>query len=514
MSLEWSTPDRHDGIRSLPLLANELYFIIFDQIPTHPAETTEWHYRQTLASLCLVCRFFRAICQPLLFKTLTFRGSRPDMTPHRTWFKKIDEKDSRSTVLAGYVERCQLISWTHAGWAFAMFFEMYMKAVGKFRNVHVLELRSVDIPSTFWQISAVMRNVTTVLFFGCNFQSLRGSHTYDPDAEDSWTSLSVFRCENFLPAHIVKIISLTNLKSLRALHTDELPLFVTTLLRRAPDSPVEELSLEFTGGWTAPTSLPHISAILARTYNVTKLSLTRIPRAMNHVAADTLIIPSTALPRLQSLRCPVDWAPDLAKNRPVQNLQIEEAFFGSPITDAVVLSSISVSNALLTQLELPVEAFSRAPVYEQCPGLQKLILVIKGKVFPRGIRGQLEDVCRAWKPEVRRPRSLTCNFVTHAVRFDLPLQRDLILEKLVASFPFTQHISFSHFFEWHRCSDTAEWLLYMTGSRQELRMALRVVTHERHGNSPIKDYNGFFASLFSKEEITPQLRITLGLIAL
>lgn len=60
-------------------------------------------------------------------------------------------------------------------------------------------------------------------------------------------------------------------------------------------------------------------------------------------------------------------------------------------------------------------------------------------------------------------------------------------------------------------SGIAKWQLYFTGNREAFKERLEEMIDVYHGNGATTDYNGFFASLFTEDELTPGLLTAFGL---
>ena len=112
-------PERRKGNHRLSPIALDVYLLIFDELQWPQREPDFYKFRKTMLSLCRVCRLFKTLCQPYLFKytVLPYHPSDSDRTddgpqPGRlSWFSGIKDDNPSATWLASCVQRCVLLPW-------------------------------------------------------------------------------------------------------------------------------------------------------------------------------------------------------------------------------------------------------------------------------------------------------------------------------------------------------------------------------------------------------------------
>ncbi|EMD35513.1 hypothetical protein CERSUDRAFT_96628 [Gelatoporia subvermispora B] len=296
------------------------------------------------------------------------------MSARRTWFNALGEKDFRATTLAIQAEHCQFVAWTLDNWAITAFLEMHLNAIRHFSNIHTLEFHSVHIPVSIWDLRGPFQNVKSMLFSECRFEAFTAI-SFHSHINVRLTNLSIFGCHDLEPDHVVELSLFVFREPLRALHTDEYPLCSVILGQAVPEhgSPIEELSLKFTSHWIANSSFITISRLLENAPHIQTLSLTHGPPPA-YMGVSSLTISPLALPRLRSLHCPVNWAPGLARNRPVEQLRLVDTYGRHMLADEII-AAVSASSAVIKDLEISVDSFCAVPIHELCPGLQDLTLI-------------------------------------------------------------------------------------------------------------------------------------------
>ena len=171
-------PERQTADRILPIIPNEIYFIIFEHIAP-PAVLLTPEQSGIFANLSRVCRLFANFCLPRIFEFVEFPGSSTfwDDVPtglHKyTTYKTLDgttlcsqiaAKPPLALAIAKTVRVCHFVNWTHDealdGWSYWM---LHMK------NIREIKFKYSYVDKTYWNAIATLESLEELSFDSCKF---------------------------------------------------------------------------------------------------------------------------------------------------------------------------------------------------------------------------------------------------------------------------------------------------------------------------------------------------------
>ncbi|KIJ08747.1 hypothetical protein PAXINDRAFT_102462 [Paxillus involutus ATCC 200175] len=190
--IQWSTPERRAGDRDLPILPNEIYLIIFEDIAPTSSRLSPKQLL-TLSNLSRVCRFFGNICLPRIFEYIAFINfmSRysyppteiPRISRARALCEQVATKEPLALSLAQCVKVCHFMGWRFASggpgsWAVQTFSELCLSGMAHMKNISKLEFFESSVQKAHWDVITTLESLEELRFTGCNF--LDGPADVDP----------------------------------------------------------------------------------------------------------------------------------------------------------------------------------------------------------------------------------------------------------------------------------------------------------------------------------------------
>lgn len=180
-----------------------------------------------LASLCLVCSLFRAVCQPQIFQHLTFDGEVKHMkfTDNReNWRISLAAGDSRCAALSSYIKSCKYQLWCFDDCPsvlavcadYASLLHKNIVSSSSLRLLKTICLYGCPLDASILLALADLRTVTAVDIYEC-----RATNQITPDelanvSKGGWTSLRVIGVDflEWLAPAFGKLVDQRNLQSL------------------------------------------------------------------------------------------------------------------------------------------------------------------------------------------------------------------------------------------------------------------------------------------------------------
>ena len=266
--------------------------------------TTE--YRATFSALSLVCRMFRAECQPRLFRTLRFRGH-PKTTRSEVFWNNLPGIDEeRCTTLLGGVRDCTFYWWFNNA-----VLDRALSKVIRSADLTNLSLLRCGISISTLALIAALPGVHTLILDGCDFQ-LSATNTPVYTSRPKWTSISVLSAQNgdIRPWFLSSLLQLVDLRHLEFFSTDHINLASPFFRGRC----APKLSNFRLGGWGGRVT--DLYAILEVMPHITTLS---IP-SRNWIGLHPP--PRHVAPLLRSLTAHPPIAAQLVPHRPVSVLEL------------------------------------------------------------------------------------------------------------------------------------------------------------------------------------------------
>lgn len=217
-----TAPERRNDARYLPLIPSEIYLMIFEELLRSLKPCNPTKYERTMASLSLVCSFFRAVCQSQIFQKLSFTGAgrtRKVQDHHRNWRMSLAAHDARCIALSSHVKSCIYDGWvseSHEHQISMAVLVQNLQSASFLLSLTSVELYSCPIPPSALLALANIPTLIAVNMHRCETRPDR-SNTLSDIPERGWTSLRIFRCydmgEHFAST-LMKLIDYAKLKSL------------------------------------------------------------------------------------------------------------------------------------------------------------------------------------------------------------------------------------------------------------------------------------------------------------
>ncbi|KAI9574175.1 hypothetical protein HD554DRAFT_5528 [Boletus coccyginus] len=258
MSLfKWSTPERREADRILPIIPNEIYLCIFEHVAP-PTSCLTSEQLGMVANLSRVCRFFANLCLPRLFEFLEFSGAvgREDPPTQSQWHRdatyrtlrattlctQIDAKQPLALALARRVKTCHFTNWKpysrESGYKLSANFK-YLATMLHSGLRHIRELGFFDgiVGPEHWDAVAALPSLEELAFISCYFYQ----HHADRELEKRVRARVKLSCLWVVGHHMDSCgpLAAIDTRHLRTLSTD------TQLLKRARPTPqsLEALTL-------------------------------------------------------------------------------------------------------------------------------------------------------------------------------------------------------------------------------------------------------------------------------
>ncbi|KAJ7713446.1 hypothetical protein B0H16DRAFT_1894865 [Mycena metata] len=355
---------------------------------------------QELASLVLVSRYFRQLCQPLLFE----RQSISARDTPRSIHGHITRSITRLEKLASTTHLSSVKSWTFSSRkppstvltekSYQRLLRVFTSTLGKCENLRSLHLFSVTIDETLQKTLLELERLTELKFDACDLAAWTG-----------WTgpllSVEEFQLvdeEYFRQTPVVKSLNIVSGDSVRVLTLEGLEISLSLLSAFAMGGSqafqnLATLSLQL---WDA--LMPTFLALLARCPELSHLEISRSAVS----APPNEPLPATTIPLLRSFSGPRFLAAFFISGRPVHEMELFDGGGYRPRnTDAdkdilVQLADIARACPALQSLSItsPIVDCLRitACIAAHWPGLHELCFVLRNSagVRPPSITGLLD----------------------------------------------------------------------------------------------------------------------------
>ncbi|KAI0916138.1 hypothetical protein AcV5_003161 [Taiwanofungus camphoratus] len=462
---------------------------------------TEEEYKGTMSSLSLVCRFFRAVCLSRLFSSLTFKGDSNNAS-RQAWCKRLGDKDARSVQLGSYVKQCTFTQWTPPteahSWVYSVFLAKYFQACTHFTSLQFLAVVHTEITAQFFNAIIEMRNLRTVSLESCHF-ALPDRYIPIPTSTTRWTTFVLVFAIDVEP-YMPTITAFVNASVIREMRTNNWDLL--RHIAQHEECALEKLTLELRD---VAAPLNDIWDVLEHTPRVTHLSFDTAPS--DSFEEDEYMLSETSLPLLRVINGPAELVSKLVPGRPVSEITLQMPTWpGHRERDArgqTILGRLLGSTERVIKLQAPPWICFARPLHESFPHLEHLRVNFR-KDLPENY---LPALCEEWR-QLDSLKSLALRFSIHTTNPELPcnleLQRKYIQEYFANSAPSVTRISLHYMLEWRRQDlevDSKRWQPAPLGSRLALHDWLLGLARRPASIDKIKDFDGFFASLFSREEL-------------
>lgn len=246
-------PERRDGTRCLSLIPNEIYMMIFEELQPLLYGYTINEHKRTIASLCLVCSFFRAICQPRMFHHLTFKGNASTTIAKRqaNWRASLAVRDARCVALSSHIKSCAYQEWMadlDQEWIYTGLLQKNLQSASFLQSLKSVTLRQCTVtPSVLFALANIPRLLEVeMLLCETTPVSLDGLAGIP---RRGWTSISITRCyymTHYLTPALMKLIDHGQLRTLVAPDRTAADLVEAIILADAPStSRLENLDVFF-----------------------------------------------------------------------------------------------------------------------------------------------------------------------------------------------------------------------------------------------------------------------------
>ena len=352
--------------------------LIIDHIERPGPEITIYAFKKIMKTLSLVCRFFRAVCQPRMFETIVLcEDSQTQDIRHvkmrRRWCRLLASGDQESNALANLVRSCTLAACDSVPALYRRAVKLHdsfkplLTAIPSFRSLESFTLRSFHLSVPLFETLTKLPNLTSVTICDCP-AALDQLDSFSPTETCNWSSLSVEHCdiEPFVPI----VSQLVSRSDLRRLVTDN-PQLLDAILENDQIFAIEELHI------TVPPQHPFLIRHLERCPSVTSLVL-QCPFCEPLTLGPFM---DTVLPCLRSIASYPDTIRQFLGPRPITKVTILD--FPSRVADVITPLVIPIFELLPTlktkvlELSLPLRVI-RKPEIEAplaLPDVPKLTLV-------------------------------------------------------------------------------------------------------------------------------------------
>ncbi|KAG9308186.1 hypothetical protein JVU11DRAFT_12300 [Chiua virens] len=163
-----STPERRSGDKTLPIIPNEIYLLIFQHLT--------WDLRM-LARLRRTCKFFANVCLPHMFRVLEFCSieipshANPNMVSFfgQTLFRQIAANHPASLTLAKSVQVLRLNNRHADSWTRGLTPNRHLSSISLMTNIHQLELWDCLVDVNHWRTMASLPLLEKLRFSSCEF---------------------------------------------------------------------------------------------------------------------------------------------------------------------------------------------------------------------------------------------------------------------------------------------------------------------------------------------------------
>ncbi|KAH9930316.1 uncharacterized protein B0H18DRAFT_994372 [Fomitopsis serialis] len=491
------SPVRVDGQRHLASLPIEVYMLIVDEILNEVDDGSSVGYKTVLSNLNLVCRLFANLVTPKLFARLTI-ASPPSKELKRThgartaWLKQLARGDKAAVELAAMVRELELHGCTSAeGGRHPATIESpswrHAQILTYFPTLRSLTLVQTVVSCEFFVAMKSLGHLRSLSIRHCSFAPLTG-HCKPLHYSMKLEHFDAFVLDGVDP-YVAALSSMIQGSYIRSLKATEWPL-ARAILQGMSECRLEQLDISFD---------PHDSAVLfgflAGAGTISDLSLVSTldgdERPSPHAAPSRI-----SLPRLKTLRCPLNLLPVLFPGGAVSCLSVVDIcdwFSPSVSTDDRLL--LPLEHSQLRELEIPAWVFYHYPVHQYAPTVATLSICFDLLTYSTPLEQLVRDICALGRTS--RLTGLNLRFVNAIWRLNLPLQHKMIAQYLMPACPVAKRISFDDAIDWQREPSSSKWKPVVR-AREPIKALLRTQPDVRQ-MMQVMDFEGALAGILDGE---------------
>ncbi|CAK5274160.1 unnamed protein product [Mycena citricolor] len=495
--IEWSTPARRSGHRSLSLIPNEVYLEIFAYLEPRDGYGTldARESNHIFVNLSRVCRLFCAASLTALYRRVRFsarnedhtartRGMNPDALcallvrrPPRdamdTFGRSSASEIELAKMIASWVRECVFDAWAEPRGRIPyahLFLERNWRAVRRMSGLTALTLRSTPITKALLRtLSALSGTLKRLSLRACALESVltdKQSQWLDSLRLDVLEVFETFESWEDIPLEAIR------LKDIVEFRTDSWPYaehFLKSSYSRLRCLELHDVS-----------DIPLLLRFLEKAPTLHALTVQSI--MTDHSETPRVELDSETLPQLDALTVPPMLLQFLSRGT-VRTLSLlgeeshlydeEIAFFPQlrALTETDLASLFrSEAPACIEGLAIPEHLYSVFSVHSRFPSLTCLVLSFDHQNYAK--RPSFDFLIL--------PSSLAC-------LWDLQLQKTLIVGHIIVSFPQLNSASFTSFVKWELLNHG--WHPYVLQAERSL-VKSRLISGKKH-----TDVDGCFAAV-------------------
>ncbi|GLB39895.1 hypothetical protein LshimejAT787_0704050 [Lyophyllum shimeji] len=344
--MNWSTPTRVRGQRTLSIIPNELYLEIIDYID-HAVDITPQDRERTLSSFALVCRLFSAVAVPRIFRSIYIGDTASDRPTARgaKFCRAIAQGKEPAASLASHVRECTLISWGAAAFIIrrgSLPDKHYVKAI---RGVKTLTSLTLHLSSICDDVAEV-KNISPLPLK--KFSFILNSSAPLPDHHADF---------------IIRLVGTGTLETLAAFHWP----MTKRLLLQVQESVLARLEL-----YDA-----HSCAVLWNALQRCRSLKTLRIHTLRGTEELIPVLPSSSVPNLRHLLCPPSML-NMVPRRLLVTLDLsgrqvsDNARTSPPLMSLSDVSLLKQSSREISKLRVPSHLLFIAPPAEHFPSVSEL----------------------------------------------------------------------------------------------------------------------------------------------